>query len=549
MNRNILYTCAFFIVFLQCARIPIQKVSQVRKLSKIFEFKPISDTTVSMYLDQHKKYVNYANAAKEFYKKRNYEYAWFAKDGMVPRIDMFFNLMNTAEHKIELSDDSLITLYNHIREDTSTVRAQDSLQNLEFRLTLTFFAFADKEWTGSDEKLVQQLEWYIPKKKLKYEDILDSLLKDKNTDLSLFKAPIYSQYDLLKTYLEKYRLIEENGGWPTITGDKKSYKPGDTSRVISQIKQRLFISGELVFGDTSQIYTKALEDAVTAFQRTHGLTEDGKVGAGVLKELNIPVHQYIEQIIVNMERCRWVPYDLKGDYFMINIPEFKLHAYEGSKNVWDMNVVVGKTTNKTVIFNGNLQYIVFNPSWTVTSNIFNKEFLPKLRKNPGYLQNQDMELLKANQPNVLIDPYTVDWSHDEKNYHNYVVRQRPGNNNALGKVKFIFPNQYSIYLHDTPAKALFSQASRSFSHGCIRLERPEELAKYLLRDEQGWDDKALNKVYSSNKEQYHQLKKTVPVFIAYFTSWVDKDGNINFRNDIYGHDAKMAKLLIEKTRI
>jgi L,D-transpeptidase YcbB len=268
----------------------------------------------------------------------------------------------------------------------------------------------------------------------------------------------------------------------------------------------------------------------------------------VLKEMNTPIEQRLVQIIINMERCRWVPFELKGDYFMINIPEFKLHAYQGNKSLWEMNVVVGKATNKTVIFNGNLQYIVLNPYWVVTSNIFIKEFVPKLRKNAGYLKSQDMELAKATAPELLIDPATVNWNLSESHYHNFVARQKPGINNALGKVKFIFPNQYSIYLHDTPAKALFSESSRSFSHGCIRVEKPEALAKYLLRDDPNWTDSALQRAWEKKTEQYVPLKKKVPVIIAYFTAWVDENGNVNFRNDIYGHDAKMSKLLIEKPK-
>lgn len=550
MNKSYaVYILIICIAFVQCRKTTIQKTIQTKKLTKNFELRSISDSTILLDALVNKKHSFYTNYALEFYKKRNYEYAWFSKEGMESRVDMFLNLINSGDQKIEFSSDSLIANYAIIREESNLASAQQKLSDLELKLTYTFFEFADKEWSGSDEKLVKKLEWYIPKKKIRYETILDSLINENPANVTTFKAPMYSQYGLLKEKLELYKTIEEKGGWRPIITPIKSFKIGDTSSIISQIKKRLYITYDFKHLDTSTYFDKNLESGVKEYQHRYGMVEDGKVGLDVLKEMNVPIHQRIEQIIVNLERCRWVPYDLKGNYLIINIPEFKLHTFENNVNIWDMNVVVGKATHKTVIFNGSIKYIVFNPYWVVTPNIFEKEFIPKLRKDPGYLNKQNIELVKANEPNVLLDPYKINWNNNSQSYHSYVAKQKPGPNNSLGKVKFIFPNQYNIYLHDTPAKELFSESSRSFSHGCIRLAEPEKMAKYLLKNQTGWNDVYFDKTYNTSKENYVQLTKNMPVIIAYFTAWVDKEGKLNFRKDIYGHDAKMAKLIIEKPRI
>ena len=507
----------------------------------------ITDTVMDEFIQQNKKYTPFIKASKEFYRKRNNEYAWFTKEGISPRMDMLVNLINGSEFPEKISSDSLHNVYYKIREDSSIRRAQVGLLNMEMSLTYTFFNFADKEWSGNDEKLVRKLEWYIPKKKLKYADVLDSLLKKDDTS---FHAPVYNQYEKLRTFLHKYREIEEKGGWPYIQIVKKGFKIGDTSQIVRLIKKRLYISGDLAAFDSVAFFDKTLESAVKIFQKRYGMIEDGIVGPQVIREMNVPIHKRVEQIIINMERCRWVPTtELNGEYFMVNIPEFKLYAYDKSNLAWTMNVVVGKATNKTVIFNGNLKYVVFNPYWSVPHHLFSKEILPHLRKSPSWLKSHDMEVIKNGDSQHPIDPYAVNWKVNSNNLKSYTVRQKPGKTNALGNVKFLFPNEYNIYLHDTPEKDLFALPTRSFSHGCIRLAEPTKMAQYLLRKEQGWNAKTISEAMATGKEQYYSLKKSVPVFIAYFTAWVDNDGRINFRGDLYGHDAKMAKVIIEKPRI
>jgi murein L,D-transpeptidase YcbB/YkuD len=241
--------------------------------------------------------------------------------------------------------------------------------------------------------------------------------------------------------------------------------------------------------------------------------------------MNDPLEKRIQQIIVNMERSRWVPVKLSNNYLVVNIPEYKLHVYENDSVAWSMNVVVGKDQHKTVIFNGDLKYVVFSPYWNIPTSILRKEILPALKRNRNYLSRHNME------------------------WHNGGVRQKPGPNNSLGLVKFLFPNSHNIYLHDSPAKSLFQETDRAFSHGCIRLAEPKKLAMYLLRNDSSWTEEKITGAMEGRVEKYVTLRQPVPVFISYFTAWVDKLGKVNFRKDIYKRDERLAQMIIEKPAI
>jgi len=207
----------------------------------------------------------------------------------------------------------------------------------------------------------------------------------------------------------------------------------------------------------------------------------------------------------------------------VNIPAFTLHVIEGKNEAFKMDVVVGKEGHNTRIFTGNLSQVVFNPGWNVPENIVEKEILPEIEKDPDYLEKQDMEKIGETEDGVP------------------EIRQKPGPKNALGKIKFIFPNSFDIYFHDTPAKSLFKSNKRAFSHGCIRLSKPVELAEYLLKDQPGWDQAKINDAMNSDEEKFVKLKEPVPVLISYYTAWVDENGKLNFREDIYDHDLELSK--------
>ncbi|RYZ48926.1 MAG: hypothetical protein EOO14_21435, partial [Chitinophagaceae bacterium] len=265
-----------------------------------------------------------------------------------------------------------------------------------------------------------------------------------------------------------------------------------------------------------------LENAVRVFQKRMGYTPTGTVNAQLIKDMNVPALTRLKQILVNMDRMRWMPTEPAGQLIVVNIPEFILHVYEGKQKAFDMNVVVGKEGHNTVSFSGDLSTIVFSPYWNVPPSIVKNEILPKMASNPGYLASQNMEEVgtEGGLPKI---------------------RQLPGGKNSLGRVKFLFPNSFNIYFHDTPAKSLFSQDKRAYSHGCIRLSDPEKMAQYLLRNNSEWTPEKISAAMNSGDEKYVKLQKPVPVIISYYTAWVDDAGLLNFRDDIYSHDEDLMK--------
>ena len=467
-----------------------------------------------------------ARRLRDFYNGRNYQFAWFLKQSMAPYVTSFMDLQNEY---ISYSGDS--SLYNPTLQslyDTlvsaDTLLPTDTLPvKTELLLTLQFFRYANRAYAGRRNINAQELEWYIPRKKINDVALLDSLLNNVGKDLSKYE-PVNRQYGLIKNYLLKYYEIEKNGGWTKIIDDKKIYQQGDSSIAISQIKRKLFLTEDLQANDTSRIFTPALTEAVKSYQRRHGYKETGALNASLVNKMNQPIGDIIQQMLINMERIRWLPAEPATDYLLVNIPEFRLHVYENGQYKWNMNVVTGSVANNTVIFSGRLKYIVFSPYWNVPASILKKEVLPGIKRNKNYLANHNME------------------------WNNGAVRQKPGPKNSLGLVKFLFPNSYSIYFHDTPSKSLFDEPKRAFSHGCIRLAEPQKLAEYLLRNDPSWNSEKISKAMHAGKEKYVTVKEDIPVIIGYFTAWVDRQGRLNLREDIYGHDKKMAERLFTAAR-
>ena len=242
-----------------------------------------------------------------------------------------------------------------------------------------------------------------------------------------------------------------------------------------------------------------------------------------------------------MERNRWLPNTVKGEYIAVNIPDFKLFYFNNNEIKWSTNVIVGQNSTSTVIFNDTLKYIVFSPYWNIPKSIIKNEIIPEMLKNQNYIESHFMEII--GKSGNTISPYAINWKKYENNEFPYLIRQKPGNRNSLGLVKFIFPNSHSIYMHDTPAKSLFGETNRAFSHGCIRVENPKKLASLLLEKNKIWNETKINDAMQAGKEKIVVLKNQIPVFITYFTSWVDSKGKLNFRKDIYKHDEKMKEIL------
>ncbi|TZF82645.1 L,D-transpeptidase family protein [Pedobacter sp. BS3] len=483
-------------------------------------------TAIDSFLKQYPEFNACAGEIHKFYNTRKFAYAWFDSKGLLEQAgnlaDRVLNLKNEGVNKdipYKSRFDSLLNEANH----------QPSKHNIQLELMLTaqYFTFAQIAWQGMDTSVSKSANWYLPRKKISYDLYLDSLLKKPFNKDGASQEPVYRQYELLRGFLSKYRALAEKESWDKIVADKRSYKPGDSSAVISAIKHRLHLLGDYSGNSFDGKYDTLTEKAVAQFQYRHGLPADGAIGSATLAQLNVPLSTRIRQIIVNMERSRWLPVSLNTNYIAINIPEFKLHVYHADSLLWSCNVVVGQSVHKTVVFYGELQYIVFSPYWNVPASIVRNEILPEMRRNPNYIARHRMEI--TGYTNGLPE-----------------VRQKPGPANSLGLVKFLFPNSYNIYLHDTPAKSLFNESSRAFSHGCIRVSEPARLAAFLLKNDPNWDAQKISKAMNSGREQYVTLKNKVPVFIAYFTAFIDRAGLMNFRNDVYDRDDRLAEMLIAR---
>jgi murein L,D-transpeptidase YcbB/YkuD len=465
-----------------------------------------------------------ARRIRSFYNARNYQYAWFSSDGLTEQARGFWNLhdyVTTYDGDTSLKDKALQKKMDDLitEENLSISNADQSYLNTELTLTSHFIQYILNNYEKGYVKR-KEMERFIPRKKENAAAYADSLANKKHKDDKYFED-VHQSYGSLKKQMVTYYDIVKHGGWPIVPAGKKTYKKGSSSPEIAIIKKRLRITGDLAGNDSSQVFNDTLDLAVKNFQARHGYTPNGVINEAIIKEMNVPAEKRLEQILMNMERMRWLTQEPKGNLIVVNIPEFVLHVYEGKQQAWQMNVVVGKEGHNTMMFNGDLNQVVFSPYWNVPSSIVQKEILPSIQKNPNYLASQNMEIT-GNEGGTP------------------VIRQKPGGKNALGKVKFLFPNSFNIYFHDTPSKSLFSQDKRAYSHGCIRLSDPVKMANYVLRNQPEWTPDKIDEAMNSGEQKFVKVKDPIPVVITYYTAWVDENGQLNFREDIYGHDQKLT---------
>lgn len=458
---------------------------------------------------------------KNFYSARNYQYAWFNEEGLTEQAEAFWSLY---EKRLAFTHDSagynkpLNLIMDTLLNEDNVILSSEKIRNTELELTHHFFQYIRSSFETNINP--QELHWYIPVRKLDPVAMLDSFLARKPGN----RRPLGPYFNRLQDKLFQYAAIARQGGWGPITLKGKKLQIGDTGLAVVQLKKRLAISGNYK-GDTGNLFTAALQKAVLNIQPAWGFAATGIVEPALIADLNIPVEERISQMMINAERMRWMP-ENNDTRIIVNIPEYTLHLFEKDTEALNMKIVVGKAANNTVIFSDEVKHIVFSPYWNVPAGIVRNEILPAMKKNSNYLRRNNME----------ITGYSGSLP---------IIRQKPGPQNALGRVKFIFPNRYNIYLHDTPSKSLFQKRNRAFSHGCIRVQHPFMLAKYLLRNDSSWTDKKIKAAMLSGRETWVPLKTPVPVFIVYLTCWVSKDGILNFRDDIYGHDKKMEQHLFK----
>jgi len=377
------------------------------------------------------------------------------------------------------------------------------------------------------------------------------------------QAPLHAEYDAMKKLLKQYRTIAANGGWPSFKKGK-TIKPGGNDERVAALRKILIATGDMEAPGpkvvekkdpkTKQVeyvheqpdldskhYDKDVEKAMVRFQQRHGIDADGSVGTKTQEALAVPVEDRISQIAANMERIRWMPRDLGNKHVLVNVPGFELNGYENGQPTLAMRVIVGQPKNRTPIFSNVVNAVVFNPTWTPPPRIVRNEMMPKLRNNPEYFSGGWTITAHGPDGSYQVDPMSV--NPDDLEGVNVSFRQSSGRSNALGKIKFSLPESDAIYMHDTSSPKLFAKTYRSLSHGCIRLEKPDEMAKFILNGNEGWTQEKIEQNYASSK--HHTVSVTpIPVHLVYWTTWVDGDGVAHFRDDIYSKDQKLISALI-----
>lgn len=381
-----------------------------------------------------------------------------------------------------------------------------------------------------------------------------TMMQDAIDSGSLYSAieelrPTHFVYSGLRAELARYRLLRKAGGWKPIPAGS-TLEAGMTDWRVPLLRHRLSGTGDLnaALVDTSTVFDDSVSAALQRFQDRHGLAVDGRLGPATRAALNVPVVARINQIKVNLERGRWVLHDLDSAFLAVNVAAFRIYYIAGERILWQARTVVGQPFRETPVFRTTLKYLVFNPTWTVPAVILDEDVLPELRRNP-------MKALKQRGLKVIdrsgneIDPRTIDWVRYSSKNLPYTLRQDPGDDNALGRVKFVLPNPYAVYLHDTPRQDLFTRPQRAFSSGCIRVENALELARLLLNDETRWSRAAIDSVVSTDETRTVSLRRPLPVLVLYWTAWVGADGRVNFRADLYGRDARVLRALNDPVAI
>ncbi len=437
-----------------------------------------------------------------------------------PRVQALLTTIASADSDaIDLTKFPLTDL-NHAVSAVGDKPTAQQLADADVMLSSAFVAYGETMFNGQLDPGDLGQAWHISNRDRTVDSALTLSLREDDFAAALVRMrPADAGYDSLRTELGKYREIVKDGGWPSIP-EGKALKRGqrDTPDRINALRTRLRAEGYLDTDSSSApVFDRGLAAAIAEYQARHSIVVDSMLGAETVESLNLPADYRVAQIAANLERYRWMPHDLGDRYILVNVPQFYLHAYDSGQKALDMKVIVGKEyeDRATPVFADSMETVVFRPYWNVTPTIAAKEIFPKVAQDPGYLAANNMEVYN--------------------DHGRQAVRQLPGDKNSLGLVKFLFPNDFNIYLHDTPQHELFKKDVRAFSHGCIRLEKPAELAQWVL----GWDAGRVDTEMHGKDNHAVQLPKKIPVYIVYFTAFV-QDGHLNFGNDLYDRDSKLV---------
>ncbi|MGH7483628.1 MAG: L,D-transpeptidase family protein [Longimicrobiales bacterium] len=475
-----------------------------------------------------------------FYRERGYRQAWTDYDEILERGWALLETMDDSElDGLDPQRYRYPLAYRMVQqvEGDSIDESREPAQMAEVDMVLSevFARYADHLAGGTIDPNASGLNWQIPRDRAPVGELLRQIVAGEDpAELVAGLRPQAPEYERLMHARAKYDSIAARGGWSEVPEDTPD-EIGESGAGVSALRQRLIAERDpaearLASAGVAQPerFDEELKQGLEHFQARHGLDPDGALGELTLEALNTSVADRLLQIKLNMDQWRWLPYDLGDRYILVNVAGFELEVVDQDSVVMTMNVVVGQEGWETPIFRDTMETIVVNPYWNVPASIEREEVLPRVRSDPGYLARNDMEVLRGNN---VVNPYSISWGAVSPGSVRF--RQRPGPQNALGQVKFLFPNRNNVYLHDTPADQYFSRTSRAFSHGCIRIEKPLELARYLFRTVTDRSVEDLETLLARDSEQWVRVTEPVPVYILYFTAWAGRDGTVRFYPDVY----------------
>jgi murein L,D-transpeptidase YcbB/YkuD len=497
------------------------------------------------------KNLSASDEIQSFYVERTFHEAWSA-DGIITEIsyELRFEIKQAQFDGLDPDDYNLALLESFFAsfESNKKNNSENTVSDLaDFDLLMSdaFFHLASHLELGKVDPTKFDSNWEITRKgpKVNYVELLEAGLQSGSIRKSL--ESLYPSFNIYRKGREVIRALDErrksdSTDWSPVKVDK-TLKVGESGNSVIALRQRLIFWGYLSLDSVPdpKLYDSAMMVAVKLFQKRNGMEPDGALGKMTVTALNQSPLNLMDKAAVNMERLRWLPDSLRdSEMILVNIANFHLDYLSKGDTIFSGKVIVGKQYHASPIFSAPMKYIVFSPYWNIPTSIAKNEIIPSIRRNPNYLRQKNMEVVTHS--GKLVDPSTVNWS--SKSFP-YMIRQKPGGDNSLGLVKFMFPNKHSVYLHDTPSKSLFEREDRALSHGCIRLQNPEKLAKILLSEDSSWTDEKIRQAMNQSKEQIVNLNREIPVVLLYLTFWADSRGQAHFRPDIYGRDGEVLAAL------